>query len=71
MLRTQILKTFFNFYFIYVYECFACYFICTPNTCRGQKGKSDSLELEILMIESPREGAGNGTRVFCKSNKCS
>lgn len=51
-------------YYCYVYECFACTKACAPLACsafRGQKGASDSLELELQMVVSLHVGVENQT----------
>lgn len=41
---------------------------CKPDSLRGQKRALESLELELLMIESRHVVAGNRTHVPCKTN---
>ena len=55
-------------YFTFVYECFACMYVYTPQAClmlRGQKRASDRLELELQM--GVNMGAGNGIRVLSRA----
>jgi len=49
------------FFYVHMYECFACVLLCSTcisNTCEGQKRALDPLKLELLMIVSYHEGAG-------------
>jgi hypothetical protein len=56
-----------------VSECFACIYVCVLyaySTHRDQRRVSDPLELELQLSVSCHVGAGNGTRVLCKSSCC-
>lgn len=48
-------------------DCFAS--MCTSDACRGQEVLGP-LELELSVVMSQHVHAGNGTLIFCKSNKC-
>lgn len=50
------------FFKLYVYECFACVYVCVtclPNTKECQKRALDDLDLELQVIVSHQVCAGN------------
>lgn len=61
------------FRFILVNECFACMlYMCTVYMPGARRERSEVLDpVEPEMSVRTHVGAGNQTRVLCKSNKCS
>lgn len=52
--------------------CFPYMYVCATCVCHPWRWEvSNSLELEVWMVESHSMGARNWTWVLCKSNKCS
>lgn len=48
--------------------CFVCMYVCiSPGDSRGQKRPPDPLGLELLMVVSLHEGAGNRALVLWKA----
>lgn len=45
--------------------------LCMPVACGGQKGVWDTQQLELQMLMSLHEGAGDETQVLCESSQCS
>ena len=46
------------------YVCFSCMYVYAPCVCAWYLRTFDPLDLELQMVVSLREGAGNPTQVF-------
>lgn len=60
----------FNLFLLYVYWCFACWYVCVPCTCGargGQKGAWDPMELKLEVGMSHHMGVGNQTWVSARA----
>lgn len=57
--------------FVTVFWMHASMYTCIPGACAEQRKVLNFLELELWMLWSSQVGAGNWTRVLCRSSKCS